>query len=170
MPDANDPKYQFDRHGSKGKRVGQASIDLLSKDQPTYTAGDILDSFGDDFLREMETTISRGAERYQDPFYILVLTKKEAWATNIVRNYFIDRQTPPHARDLLAEYKNHTKTLYLVNGRKGQIKLLWSLPGWDDCKSVARHPESHAPELVQWIQQALEGKLDRDKYSFDAAA
>lgn len=170
MPDANDPVYMFNKHGSKGKRVGQAAIDLLSKDQPTYTAGEILDGFGDDYVKEMEVAVNRGIEKFQDPFYVLVLTKKEPWMTNVIRNYFAVRQTAPYARDLIAEYKHHTKTLYIVNGKKGQIKLLWSLPGWEDCKVVSRRPDIYDPDLVSWIRKALEGKLDRDKYSFDEAA
>lgn len=162
-----DTYRHVDRTGHETTRVGQAALDILSASQPTYSAGDIVDAFGPKYVEEIEKAIAEGERKYTNPFYIFVLTKKEPWVTNIVRNYFVARQTPPRAMDSMIGYPNHTKTLYIVDASKGQIKLIWSLPGWDDCQSVAKHPDLYAPELVRWIQDLGSPRLNKEKYSFD---
>lgn len=160
-------KYDFDRHGQKGKRVGQAAYDILSKEQESQTVGDTIDAFADQYARDMEECIESNRTKYKSPFYILVLTKKVFHIVNSLRNWFIARQTPPHAFQTMEEYSGYTKTLYLVDSHKGNIRLLWSLPGFEDCFAVAKNPQLYSPELVRWIELCFSRKLDRDSYSFD---
>lgn len=151
----------------KNKIVGQEVFDILSKDQPMQTVGETLDTFGPDFAKFMEKTVEDNKEKYKSPFYILVLTKKDYFMPNLIRNWFISRQTPPHAFNLMEDYTNATKTLYIVDAQKGLCKLLWSLPGLDECFSIARHPLTFAPELVRWIELCFNRKLDLNSYDFD---
>jgi hypothetical protein len=167
MLDANDPKYDFNRGGSRGKRVGQAVTDILAGPCESQTVGETLDAFGPKFIQEMEQCIEENTHKYKSPFYIFVLTKKEMFADNIVRNYFIARQTPPYAFDMLEQYANYGKTLYIVDAKKGRLEILWSIPGFQDCLSVAKSPLTYDPQLVRWIEDCFQRKLDRDSYSFD---
>ena len=167
MGEIVDEKYLFDKDGIKATRVGQAAMDILSKDQPTYTAGEILDEYGPKYAEEIEKAINEGSRHFKSPFYVFVLTKKEMWATNVIRNYFVARQTPPYASEMMEQYPNHTKTLYLIDADRGNFKLVWSLPGFEDCKVVARHKDMYPEELVQWIDDCFNGRLNRDKYVFD---
>lgn len=164
---AEPDKYSYDRFGTHGKRVGQAVIDLSSRPQAIQTVGDTLDAFGADYAKQMEECIEQNKGKYKDPFYIFVLTKKEFWATNLVRNWFIARQTAPHAFKSMEEYSGYTKTLYIVDGSKGNIKTIWSLPSFQDCISIARQPLSYDPELVKWVEECFSLKLEKDSYSFD---
>lgn len=143
-------------------RVGQAVADILSKEQPTYTAGEILDGYSQKFAQEIESVIEKNQDKYAGPFYIFVLTKKEMWADNVVRNWFIARQTKPNALEMMSQYSNHTKTLYKVN-KVGQklLEIEWSLPGFSECISVLKSPGTYDPELVRWIISCFEGKLDQ---------
>ena len=160
-------KYAYNRFGTKGQRVGQAVLYILSRPNPIQTVGDVLDAFGPDFAKEMEKTIEQNQGKYESPFYIFVLTKKEFWTDNVVRNWFIARQTPPHAFDMMEQYSNYTKTLYIIDSHKGNIKALWSLPGFNDCISIARSPGQYDPELVKWVEDCFSRKLDKDRYTFD---
>ena len=167
MLDASDPRYHYNRHGMKAARVGQAVIDIMSQDRPAQSAGETIEAFGPDYVKEIEKAINSGlAQQLKSPFYILVLTKKEPWAVNVVRNFFIPRQTPPHALKLAKEYKHHVKTLYYVDADRGNVGVLWSIPGWEDCKSIAKRPRQHEPALVKWIADCFSGKLNKDRYSF----
>lgn len=167
MNESDKKKYTYDRFGSKGMRVGQAVYDILSKDQPTYTAEDILNEYAPKYMEEIERCIESNKDKLRTPFYVFVLTHKEMWAENVVRNWFIARQTPPHALDAVTDYPHHTKTLYLVDTSKGKMKLCWTLPGLEDCKSVTKNPQIYDPSLVKWIRECFEGKLDKDCYSFE---
>lgn len=164
---AEPDKYSYNRFGAKGMRVGQALIDLASQQQPIQTVGDTLEAWGEDFAKQIQECIEDNQGKYKDPFYIFVLTKKEFFANNMVRNYLIARQTPPHAFDMMEQYSNYTKTLYIVDGHQGNIKSLWSLPSFDDCISIARQPANYDPELVKWVEACFNKRLDKDSYTFD---
>jgi hypothetical protein len=159
--------YAYNRFGAKGQRVGQAVVDLLSKSQPVQTVGETIDAFGSDYAKQVQDCIEDNQHKYKSPFYIFVLTKKEFWADNVLRNFFIARQTPPHAFQMMEQYSNFTKTLYLVDANAGKIKIIWSLPGFQDCITVAKNPHLYSPELVKWIEDCFSRKLDKDEYRFE---
>ena len=150
-------KYDYNRFGSKGKRVGQAVVDILANNPAPQTVEETIFEFGPDFAKELEKTIEDNRHRYKSPFYVLVLTKKEMWACNVVRNFFIARQTAPRSSSMVVEYPNYTKTLYKVNPKKGTVDALWSIPGHEECKSISKSPESFDPELLKWIKEAYSG-------------
>ena len=161
-----DDKYIYNQNGSKSTRVGQAVHDILSVAQPTYTVEDIIDGMSEDFTKEMTDCIEKHKSKYRNPFYILVLTAKMMWADNVIRNWFIARQTPPHATDLVVDFPNHIKTLYIVDTSRGLFKALWSLPGKGDIISILKDPMPYDDDLVHWIYSMQEGKLDKDFYDF----
>jgi len=161
-------KYDYKRFGCSAKRVGQAVADIIKKDNPTQTVGETLEALSDDYAKAIEQCIEANREKLKSPFYIFVLTKKEFWAENVVRNWFVARQTPPYAFQTMEEYPHHTKTLYLVDAQKGKIKLVWSLPGFEDCITVAKNPHLYSPELVRWIEKCFTKQLDLDMYIFDS--
>ena len=161
MSDSN--KYDYDRFGKKGQRVGQAVYDILnSSNNVATTVGDVLEGYKVKFTKELEDTVNKNIEKYDDPFYILVLTKKEMWADNLVRNYFIARQTKPKAIDMITDYAHHTKTLYRVEKYRGEVEIEWSIPGFEECKTVMNHPEQYDSKLVTWITDCFSGNLDKE--------
>lgn len=164
--DSNDPKYYYAKHGLHSARVGQAVTDILSKDQPSYTTEEILEGFGAQFTKQLEQTVNDSLGKFKSPFYILALTKKEFWAVNVVRNWFIPRQSPPYGFEMMEQYPNHTKTLYVVDGDRGNIKVAWSIPAFSDCISIAKNKDLYHPELVDWVFKCFEHKLDRDSYEY----
>jgi len=162
-------KYDYDRFGCHAKRVGQAVVDILSKPYETQTVGETLEAYAPDYSREIEKCVESKKYIYKSPFYVFVITKKEMWAENVVRNWFIARQTPPYAFEMMEQYPNATKTLYMVDARKGHLEALWSLPSWQDCITIAKHPEQYDPKLVKWIEDCMSSNLNRDSYTFDWA-
>lgn len=147
--------YSYDRFGVKGQRVGQALSDVWDKDQSAQSVEETLEEWGPDFALQLEQCIQDNKEKYKGPFFIFVLTKKEMWAQNLVRNWFIARKTEPSKADMMADYAHATKTLYKIDAIRGRLDLLWTLPGIEDCKSIARTPESYDPSLNQWIEECF---------------
>lgn len=164
MEDASSSRYEYKRFGCNAKRVGQAVTDILSKERDVCTAGQIIDEYGPKYALEIEKSISEGVKKYRFPFYVFVLTKKEQWATNLVRNFFIARQTAPSGLEMMVAYPHHTKTLYRINDDMGGVKLVWSLPGYEECKSIAKTPQIHSPELVKWIVDCFSGAMNDPNY------
>lgn len=155
-------KYDYNRFGAKGQRVGQAILDIVSKDQVEQSAEDIVMEFGPEFEKEFRQAVAHGSKHYSDPFYVFVLSKKEMWACNLMRNFFIPRQTSPRGTDMIQQYPHYMKTLYKVYSNADKVDLVWSVPGHAECQVVARNPSQYDPELVQFIFQCYEGKLDRE--------
>lgn len=162
--DSKNPRYWYNKHGMKGARVGQAVTDMLSKEVEPMTCGELLEGFGAKFAQELEKSVNDSLGKFDSPFYILAFTKKEFWSEIIIRNWFVPRQTAPHTKDLALSYPNHAKTLYVVNGDKGDIKVAWSIPAAQDCVSILKNPSIHSRELIQWIADCYSGKLDLDNY------
>lgn len=158
-------KYDYNRFGSTGQRVGQAVVDILSRENAPQTVEETLDAFGPDYAKNLDDTIEANKTKYKSPFYVLSLLKKEMWAVNVVRNFFIARQTAPYALDLIQNYPHHTKTLYQINSDRGHLKLCWSIPGHSECLAILKSPKSFDEELVKWILEAYSGKLELDSYS-----
>jgi hypothetical protein len=153
--DSEDPKYTYNRFGSKGKRAGQAVVDILSRDNPSCTVQDVIDGYAPDFLKHFETAVENGSRQYEGEFHIFVLSKKEMWAVNLVRNWFIPRKSAPDSLEMMIWYPHHTKTLYKVNPKIGEVGLQWSVPGLEECKSILKNKDIYAPELVKWIEDCL---------------
>ena len=52
------------------------------------------------------------------------------------------------------EKPNDAKTLYEVDTKNGVIKLLWTVPGWEDCKTIKKNPGQYDQDLVKWVKEA----------------
>lgn len=141
-------------------QVGKAVQDIISKPQDDMTVGDIIEDYQHEYVEELRDCIEKNAHKYESPFYVLILCKKEPWALNVMRNWFIARQTKPSARQLRKEYPNHMSTLYQYNVKKRELKILWSLPIAQDAAVVLRNPQLYHPDLVRWILDCEAGRLD----------
>lgn len=157
--DPKDKRYSYDRFGMKGARVGQAVYDILkSNDEPT-SVEEILDEYASSYVKELEDTIQANEHKYKETFHVVVLSNKEMWAINVVRNWFIARQTAPDALESVVLWPNHVKILYEVNKKTNEVKLKWTIPGIQDCISIAKNPGMYDPQLVKWIKECFAGVL-----------
>ena len=148
-------KYDYKRFGCNAKRVGQAVTDILKQgSHPTYTAEDIIDGYQYEYVKHLENCIADNLNKYESPFYVLVLSHKESWAENVVRNWFVARQTAPEGQWMISQYPHHMKTLYRVDN-KGDISVEWVLPGLSDIKVIFKNPSQYDPDLVKYCVNAL---------------
>lgn len=150
-----------DKLGKTSSKVGKAVHDILQKDQESISVEQILDEYQHKYVQEMEDVVNNNFHKYESPFYIVVLTKKEPWALNIMRNWFIARQTRPTTKFLREEFPTYMNTVYSVNKATHELKILWSLPIKQDADVVLKNPHLYDPQLVKWIQDCESGALDR---------
>ena len=71
-----DKKYSYERFGCNAQRVGQAVYDIISKDQPQYTAEEILEEMGKGIVSYIQDAAEQGCKKYDCKFYLLHLFKK----------------------------------------------------------------------------------------------
>jgi hypothetical protein len=149
-----------DQFKKKTSQVGKAVYEILSQKRPEVTTGEVLTESAKRYVEEMEATINSGIGRYELPFYIVVLTKKEPWALNVMRNWFIARQTEPSSVTLEQDYPNHQQTVYRFHNRgEPPIDILWSLPTPQDCQTVLDNPCLYHPQLLNWIVEHKRQKI-----------
>jgi len=154
----SDEKYSYNRFGKQGTRVGQAVVDLWDKTPDNVTVEELMDSTNQRFLTELESCIENNIKKYEDGFHIFVLGKKELAAfgvTNVDRNWFIARKSAPDIAEMMADYSNFCKTLYEIT-KEGDVKLKWSVPSWNDCKTIKKNPHLYDRDLVKWVKAATE--------------
>jgi hypothetical protein len=56
----------------------------------------------------------------------------------------------------MQEKPNDTKSLYEVDPKNGVVKLLWTVPGWEDCKTIKKNPDLYDRDLVKWVEEATQ--------------
>ena len=153
-------KYSYQRFGATGSRVGQAVTDILSQDNPNYTAEDILEEMGKGIVNYIQEAAEKGCKEYDGKFFILHLFKKELSAMGVDNamlqkaTCFKDREWKPH--EVMEMHPNSAKTLYEVDKKNGTITLKWTVPGWEDCKSIMKNPHLYDGDLVTWVKAAYE--------------
>ena len=104
--------------------------------------------------------VEKGTEKYKKKFYILHLFKKELAAVSVSNTMlqkaccFPDRKWSP--AEVMEVHPTSTKSLYECDPKNGLLKLLWTVPGWEDCKSIRKNPKVYDADLVKWVKEAVE--------------
>ena len=139
----------------KALSVGQAVHDILESHETSPEVGEIISEYGDSYADQIRECIIKNSNRYESPFYITVLHKKEAWALNVLRNWFIARQTKPEMKSMWVNFPNFMHTVYEFDKKKEELNLLWSLPSPQEAKVVIENWSLYDPQLVKWCNQAI---------------
>lgn len=125
------------------KTIGQIATDLSQKQTEKISIIDQQRSMQEDYMKELLNAVDRGYKKYTNDFFIHVETKIEKILSNVVRNYFIDRNSCPTP--------NYDQTVYRYNRSKGQIEYLWTIPD----RETAHHLLLHSKEVVQEEKELL---------------
>jgi hypothetical protein len=156
----SEKKYTFEKFPTpKDVKVGQAVFDILNKEQSSQEVGETLEMMMPKYLEELRGTCFNGSKMYKSPFYVVVLGKKEAWALNVLRHFFIARQTKPDSRVLLKDYPNYFQDVFEYSETSGNCRLLWSLTAHWNHQEILQKPDLYHPDLVQWHVDHYAGKL-----------
>ncbi len=163
--DPEDKKYSYNRFQSKGQRVGQAALDLMAHANGKITVEEILTDMGlegglrKSILDEFERT--RG--HYPDKYYILTVTKHELaqfGLVNVFKNAARAFVLPLDMQEVMNCHRNATKAFYSVDSKNEDIRLLWSLPTYDECISVLKCPQIYDEDLVKSIRECMRFTLE----------
>ncbi len=145
----------------RAKFTGKVAYDLLIKAnaaQEMQEVQETLDAMTPAYYAELETAIETNRSKYVTPFYVICLRKKEPFFINVMRQWFIVRQTKPLACVMRRDYPNHDHDIWEVDS-KGEPKLLWTLPTEQDSQTVMKNPHLYHSDLVKWIDDYQKGIL-----------
>jgi len=144
----------------EGAKVGQAVYDILSKSHnSSQEVGETMSAMTPRYYEELMATIEANNDKYDQPYYIVVLRKKEPWAVNVLRQWFIARQTKPSAKVLREDYPNHDFDVWNIDPKQHSINFIWTLPTAQDSRTILANKECYDPALVETITKFNEGRL-----------
>lgn len=140
-------------------KVGEKVYEFMSKPQEQMEVGEIIDAYKDKYTQEMHDVLLKGSRIFDPPFYVVVLHKKEPWAVNVLRNWFVSRQTKPLPTTLRNDYPNHSHTVYSFDQRSCELKICWNLPTSQDANTILKNKQLYDSQLVDWIVKFNNGTL-----------
>lgn len=152
-------KYDYNRFGKKGKRVGQAIVDINSKENlPTITAEEIAESRQSQYIRDLQEAANLGAKEFESPFYVIYLANKEPWSVQLTRGRFVRRQTEPLPENMMTLFPYFSKDCWKIDVKTGSIDYMWTLPSLENFNEILKHKQSYDPALSQWTENSLNEK------------
>lgn len=141
---------------SKKDTVGAIAANLAGKHESTidHSVHEQMQAMLVEWDKNMFESVEKGKQSFHSDFFIVVETKKEPLMKNVLRNYFIVRQSCPTPM-----YDN---TVYRYHRNDEHIELLWVLPSKDTCymmKSRALEIPLEERELLQFVLDDADGTL-----------
>ncbi len=135
--------------------VGKISWDLLANSAPLdHSADEQMKEQLDAYESNVYEAIERGKKLFHYDFYIVVETKKEPKMKNVIRNYFMVRESCP-----TPQYDN---VVYKYHRQAEQCEFLWVLPSKDVYTMMKNNPleiRKEERELLQFILEDADGTL-----------
>ena len=155
-------KVSRDKIKANPSQVGKAAFELLSNPIPKQEVQETVDAMTPRYYKELMDTINNTLRKYEKTYYIVVLRKKETLGgnvTNVLRQWYVDRQTKPTAHFLRNEFPNHDHDVWEISPSTKEASFMWTLPTKTDCKSILKNRHFYDPSLVKTIQDFNAGKL-----------
>jgi hypothetical protein len=135
----------------------------MSKEQPSMTVEDILEGegLGRDYLEMIRKEAERGKREFDGKFYILSLFTKglgEMGISNVLKHSCRSFKKKFTLNEVMGSHPNPVKNMFEVDPQIGEIKLLWTLPAYQDCKSIRKNPNIYDAELVKCVMAYFKGE------------
>ncbi len=141
---------------AKRKTVGALSSELLLKPDNKQGVVDTQMEMHKQYLPNIENLVnSKDCEDWKDPFYVVVLTRRERSMVNVIRHHFIARKTLPTPQYDQDTWKYHPSS--------GKLEYLWTVPAKDKVNELimleASYPKSFN-DLIRFCKLFKADKLD----------
>jgi len=137
--------------------VGKISLDLQSiAHEADHTPDEQMREQLSDYEDHMKQCIERCKKTFIGNFYIVVLTKKERLMKNVLRNFFMGRQSCPTPEYDQAVYRYHRL--------EDRVEFMWVVPAKDVCIWMLNNPLEVPPEdkpLLQFVMDFNDNTLFR---------
>lgn len=139
----------------KRDTIGKLSLDLLDgSSELDHSAHEQMQQQLIEYENNVIECLESGKKTYPHDFYIVVETKKEPKLKNVLRNYFLHRQTCP-----TPTYDN---VVYKYHKLDDALEFLWVLPSKQTYKMMLNHMleiPSEEHELLRFVLDDADGTL-----------
>lgn len=141
-------------HGRKNqpdrKNVGAYSQELAVKPLDTRDPIELERAMQKDYLKNVIECIARSKSNFPDDFFVVVLTKRERLMQNVIRLYFVARQSCPTP--------NYEQAVFRYIAKDDKVEYIWTIPDRDTCFTYLTQALMVAPEERQLLNYILDFK------------
>jgi len=135
------------------KTVGEEAVKRMLNPDSSQGIVDTQREMDKEYFNEIEKCVE-AHKSWDTPYYIVVHCKKEKLLENVIRRYFIGRQTLPTPQ--------WDQTVWRYTPMTGDMQFLWVLPDENTAKWFAGNPQEvqqeHA-ELLWFVTEFLNKRL-----------
>ena len=138
------------------RTVGAVSAELLQKTPDTLSPIENMQEQLTDWDKNIFECLDNARKQYPGDFFIMVITKKEPLLKNVLRNYFIARQTCPTP--------GYDQAVYKYDHENQAVNFLWVVPSKDTVATLFFNKDRVVPEewgLLQHVLNFMDGTLDK---------
>ena len=145
----------------KRKTVGAEALSRLQNPDHSQSIIETQREMDKEYWGEIDKCV-KAHTNWQEPYYIVIHQKKEKLLENVIRRYFIGRQSLPTPQ--------WDQTVWRFNPKNGNLEFVWTLPDENTAKWLAANPkEIHEDmhELLAFTTDFLTQRLYKtfyDKY------
>jgi hypothetical protein len=136
--------------------VGKIATDLMKKEPETRSVVELEREMHQDYERNVYETISTGKKMFDGDFFIVVLTKRERLLQNVIRHYFLPRESCPTP--------DYDQAVYRFHRFDDKIEFLWVIPAKEACLIYLRQRNEVDPtefSLLSYVLQFADGTLGK---------
>lgn len=134
--------------------VGKLSLDLLNKSPETLDPIELEREIHKEYIKELEECVKTSSKIIHGNFYVVVITKKERLMQNVLRHYFLARQSCPTP--------DYDQTVFLYRRDAELLEFLWVIPDRETCihlKINAIQVHKSERHLLDFILKFADGSL-----------
>lgn len=133
---------------TKKETVGKISSDLLQKTPESRDPIELQRSMQEEYFSNLLECIETNQNKYDNHFFVVVITKNERLMPNVFRNYFYARKTCPTP--------DYDQTVWRYDKLTDELEYLWTIPSRD----TSIHLKMHALEVAQEEKELLRFVLE----------
>jgi hypothetical protein len=140
----------------KKETVGAVAVRLMEKG---YEKTDVIEqqrAMQEEWMANIYLAVENGRKLFTNDFYIHIETKRERILDNVLRNYFIPRESCPSP--------NYDQTVYKYDRAKEELEFLWVIPSKDAAlmmKEQCLLIDKSEHELLRFVMDFFDGTLER---------
>jgi hypothetical protein len=109
----------------------------------------------DSYENQIRLAVERGCKLYDNDFFVIVIFKKERLMVNVVRQYFLPRQTCPRPE--------YDQVVYRYFRGSHSLEFVWVIPDKETCSLLPFYKDmipKEQSELSKFVFDFNSGKLD----------
>lgn len=138
------------------EKVGKIATELQQKTPDTRNPIELKDEMLKDFEENFYLCIEREKHKYDEPFFVVILAKREMVLTNVMRQYFFTRHTCPTP--------TFDQTVFRFDPKTYEAEYIWTIPDRDAAEYLLNnmlHLEPEEQELLRFVMDFRDGTLDK---------